>query len=910
MLQPFMGARLHKNGQILLSHMYIITLSCPMFFQDFPFDTQTCYLEIASYFYGIRDVTFGWHLYGIATSKDIPSLLGDYEFEFEVQNTTVCMVPEYVNGNYPCLKAFMRFKRRFKNYLIGVYVPSLLFVTVAWASFFWPPDAVPARTVLLITCLLTMISLYSGIQAVTPPANYTRAIDIWFFACILAVAMALFQYAVILQTDHKPTMSTDPAAFVAGVPVKISERFRPPRRITLPASCQHQINPDLLTQEYDFAIEKTTLSWVHERRLRLEKEEKDRKARIEAYEKIKLEKKAKEEEERLRLEEEERQRVLKEEEEEKKRAEEEENRLKEELDKEEVQPSDHSADEEGEDPDDTNKKTTESEGSDNSTETQVASKDNHEVNIKSEAKLHNNNALHSSEVTQPTGSPYLGNTSLYNKNTHFNTDMKTPYPDMLKPTPFPSQKDSIRTPLKMPTDINFADFEGDANDPFEGAALKSINDLEELAKVLDSSNINSQPKEGSFLAKSNSSEEKGSVHNMYPNGQTSYGTYSQYPYYMQQHQQQSYGQFTNQIAKNSQVTSASPTVPSYTSNPQYSVGLNRTYQNSYYNQQWNNSFNVSSPSKPSQFGTYDYHLQSSNVGGMSPGSANVNLTTATATIPVASVSSLQPGSVESGNPAKRQDLEDFYSKYYSHNKATVPTNQQSVMRSGDSTPSHGSGGSGAAGSTNGSLRSCRSVPDLTAAADSEVTIYSNGIQSQNESRSFTHTLPPRPSSTGLSGLEDWKPLPDLSSSPELSPSQQNPPHGPPSQTSCSQYTPVKSRLPDPFAELTADAQVLVQSMAEMGFPRPRVARAVQKLGTDHKKLIEVLLVLQSLQDTGEDEYKAELAFYYYMGDIQKTKDHLSAAKQLLALGFEEAKVIDALLKHNNDRDKALEELIA
>lgn len=99
-------------------------------------------------------------------------------------------------------------------------------------------------------------------------------------------------------------------------------------------------------------------------------------------------------------------------------------------------------------------------------------------------------------------------------------------------------------------------------------------------------------------------------------------------------------------------------------------------------------------------------------------------------------------------------------------------------------------------------------------------------------------------------------------------------------------------------------------MAEMGFPRPRVARAVQKLGTDHKKLIEVLLVLQSLQGNGEDGYKAERAFYHYMGDVQKTKDHLAAAKQLLDLGFEEEQIVDALLKHDNDRDKALEELIA
>lgn len=58
----------------------------------------------------------------------------------------------------------MTFKRRYRNYLLGVYVPSSLFVVVSWASFFWPAEAIPARTVLLITALLTTISLYSGVQ--------------------------------------------------------------------------------------------------------------------------------------------------------------------------------------------------------------------------------------------------------------------------------------------------------------------------------------------------------------------------------------------------------------------------------------------------------------------------------------------------------------------------------------------------------------------------------------------------------------------------------------------------------------------------------------------------------------------------------------------------------------------------
>ena len=43
-------------------------------------------------------------------------------------------------------------------------------------------------------------------------------------------------------------------------------------------------------------------------------------------------------------------------------------------------------------------------------------------------------------------------------------------------------------------------------------------------------------------------------------------------------------------------------------------------------------------------------------------------------------------------------------------------------------------------------------------------------------------------------------------------------------------------LPDPFLELDSEAQGIVCSVAEMGFPIDRVARAVQRLGIQHKKV--------------------------------------------------------------------------
>ncbi|XP_068248191.1 glutamate-gated chloride channel alpha-like [Palaemon carinicauda] len=170
-----------------------------MFFDKFPFDKQTCHLDINSYFYSTRDMVFGWEGDGIIAASDIPDVLSNYLFTFNQENLTSCYTEGYINGRYPCLKSVMTFTRRYRSYLIGVYFPSLIFVVVAWASFFWPPEAIPARTVLLITSLLATISLYTGVQQTTPPTNYTRAIDNWFFACIVAIASALFQYAIILQ---------------------------------------------------------------------------------------------------------------------------------------------------------------------------------------------------------------------------------------------------------------------------------------------------------------------------------------------------------------------------------------------------------------------------------------------------------------------------------------------------------------------------------------------------------------------------------------------------------------------------------------------------------------------------------------------------------------------------------------
>ncbi|XP_011211222.2 ubiquitin-associated protein 1 isoform X1 [Bactrocera dorsalis] len=79
-----------------------------------------------------------------------------------------------------------------------------------------------------------------------------------------------------------------------------------------------------------------------------------------------------------------------------------------------------------------------------------------------------------------------------------------------------------------------------------------------------------------------------------------------------------------------------------------------------------------------------------------------------------------------------------------------------------------------------------------------------------------------------------------------------------------------------FDKLPLPAQRLVTNISSMGFPLERVAKISTIFGTDDKKIIEHLIPLSELMD----------------------------------LGFDEAKISEALFKFNNNKDKALEYLIS
>ncbi|XP_047003897.1 probable basic-leucine zipper transcription factor Q isoform X1 [Schistocerca americana] len=185
----------------------------------------------------------------------------------------------------------------------------------------------------------------------------------------------------------------------------------------------------------------------------------------------------------------------------------------------------------------------------------------------------------------------------------------------------------------------------------------------------------------------------------------------------------------------------------------------------------------------------------------------------------------------------------------------------------------------------------KSVPDIMKELDRE-------LKEKRRGPTPPTVMSSRPASLGSTGLENWKPWPDLDS---------------PDQSAALKTTNKEKcacPLPNPFAELSVEEQNLAIHISEMGFPLPRTARACQLVGSDDKKMVEFLLLVQALEERGYPGDRAERALTVNECDLKEAERCLEATTQLLDLGFPEDRVAEALANCNNDRDQALEHLIS
>merc|ERR1711988_209486 len=160
----------------------------------FPLDEQTCHLYIASYGWTKNDLVYSWYDVRPVQIPGNLSLPGGFKLGgFGNQYCDVITT----TGEYSCLQVDLMFARQLSFFIVTVYIPCSMTVSVSWLSFWLDHKAVPARVALGVTTLLAMSTTQASIQNSLPPVAYTKAIDVWSGVCVFFVFSALLEYALV-----------------------------------------------------------------------------------------------------------------------------------------------------------------------------------------------------------------------------------------------------------------------------------------------------------------------------------------------------------------------------------------------------------------------------------------------------------------------------------------------------------------------------------------------------------------------------------------------------------------------------------------------------------------------------------------------------------------------------------------
>jgi len=209
-LSKHAGLWITRNREIMYSQATHINFICPMRYDSFPLDTQTCKFQVGSYSYDMTKMLFIQSNKVQGYVKTTHSVVLDYAVDVHVLNDEDLQLSYGELGNFSVAGFEMKLSRHISHYLITYYLPSGLFVVVSWISFVVPPEVIPGRMALLVTLFLVLVNIFNTVTTNTPKAEGLTAIEAWMLSCILFVFGCLIEYAIILLRKQSESVRPPP----------------------------------------------------------------------------------------------------------------------------------------------------------------------------------------------------------------------------------------------------------------------------------------------------------------------------------------------------------------------------------------------------------------------------------------------------------------------------------------------------------------------------------------------------------------------------------------------------------------------------------------------------------------------------------------------------------------------------
>ena len=181
---PTTNFRIYKNRTVFANQYMTLELSCPFNYRYFPMDTQMCDIAIMSFGYSPCELQLEWSQYEPLSYAE--SELTQFSYYLVRPSHSLEEAEDSdLTGQLDRSQVHMHLvlERKALFYVMQIYIPSILFVVVAWISFLVPLEMVQGRMVLTITTMLTLVELFAAGSEYLPLASYVKAIDVWMCIC-------------------------------------------------------------------------------------------------------------------------------------------------------------------------------------------------------------------------------------------------------------------------------------------------------------------------------------------------------------------------------------------------------------------------------------------------------------------------------------------------------------------------------------------------------------------------------------------------------------------------------------------------------------------------------------------------------------------------------------------------------
>ncbi|XP_064486710.1 glycine receptor subunit alpha-4-like isoform X2 [Ornithodoros turicata] len=206
---------LFKDKNLLRITRYHFDVQCDIDVTFFPLDVQRCPFTIRCLFDTSHRVKLQWTsdaaVREIAQVKSIVMRSDNEDSSFSMETpvtaSTKLVLP---SGTFSVLNVNFTFRRELTSQVFKKYLPSSLVVMLSWAGFWIDIAVVPARVILGITSVLTIVTQITQAFDVT----YVTFLDLWLFTCELMVIAAVLEF-VVAYTMAKPKKQPAPAAHTA-----------------------------------------------------------------------------------------------------------------------------------------------------------------------------------------------------------------------------------------------------------------------------------------------------------------------------------------------------------------------------------------------------------------------------------------------------------------------------------------------------------------------------------------------------------------------------------------------------------------------------------------------------------------------------------------------------------------------